>query len=108
MGAQRGLVGHQAMVSVLGEDVLTLAPLGVLLGMPFPLGLQIVSAEADALVAWGWGVNGFFTVIGTVSALILGMAFGFKAVLCVGAGCYLLAVLAINPGSTNRKHKHRI
>ena len=75
--------------------VLVLAPLGILLGMPFPLGLQIVSGEADALVSWAWGVNGFFTVIGTVAALILGMTFGFKLVLLVGAGCYVLALAAI-------------
>jgi len=72
-----------------------LAPLGILLGMPFPTGLRIVSAEASALVPWSWGVNGFFTVIGTVTALILGMAFGFKMVLLVGALCYLIALAAI-------------
>jgi predicted membrane-bound spermidine synthase len=75
--------------------VVVLAPLGILLGMPFPLGLQIVSGEAAALVSWAWGVNGFFTVIGTVTALILGMTFGFKLVLLAGAGCYMLALAAI-------------
>jgi hypothetical protein len=72
-----------------------LAPLGILLGMPFPTGLRIVSDEASSLVPWSWGVNGFFTVIGTVTALILGMAFGFKIVLLVGALCYLIALVAI-------------
>jgi len=76
--------------------VIVLAPLGILLGMPFPLGLQIVSDAAGALVSWAWGVNGFFTVIGTVSALILGMAFGFKIVLLLGASCYLVALTAIS------------
>lgn len=75
--------------------VAVLVPLGVLLGMPFPLGLQIVSGDADALVPWAWGVNGFFTVIGTVSALILGMAWGFKLVLLLGAGCYVLSLVAL-------------
>ena len=76
-------------------SVVLLAPLGILLGMPFPTGLRIVSAEASALVPWSWGVNGFFTVIGTVTALILGMSFGFKMVLLVGALCYLIALAAI-------------
>jgi SAM-dependent methyltransferase len=76
-------------------SILTLAPLGVLLGMPFPLGLQLVSEEALPLVPWAWGVNGFFTVIGTVAALMLGMAFGFRVVLLFAAFCYLGAVLAM-------------
>ncbi len=77
-------------------SVLMLAPLGVLLGMPFPAGLRIVSAEAQTLVPWAWGVNGFFTVIGTISALIIGMAFGFKVVLIIAAACYLLALATIS------------
>ena len=75
--------------------IVILIPLGVLLGMPFPTGLRLVSLEAPALVPWGWGVNGFFTVIGTVIALILGMAWGFKVVLVVGGCAYLLALAVI-------------
>jgi hypothetical protein len=75
--------------------VLMIAPLGVLLGMPFPTGLSLVGQEAAPLVPWAWGVNGFFTVIGSVSALILGMAFGFKIVLIIAAVCYALALAAI-------------
>ena len=77
--------------------VISLAPLGVLLGMPFPTGLRLVAAESVALTPWVWGVNGFFTVIGTVSALILGMAFGFRVVLLVAGLCYLMALVAILP-----------
>lgn len=84
--------------------VIVLMPLGILLGMPFPLGLHIVSGDAAALVPWAWGVNGFFTVIGTVSALILGMAFGFKIVLLLGASCYLVALTAISLMKVHRSN----
>jgi len=77
-------------------SVLILCPLGILLGMPFPSGLRIIGEEAHALVPWAWGVNGFFTVIGTVGALILGMAFGFNAVLVVAAICYLVALASVS------------
>jgi hypothetical protein len=76
-------------------SIILLAPLGVLLGMPFPIGLRVVAEEAPSLVPWAWGVNGFFTVIGTVSALILGMAFGFKAVLVIASLCYLIGLAAM-------------
>jgi SAM-dependent methyltransferase len=76
-------------------SVLLLAPLGILLGMPFPNGLRTVAGETPALVPWAWGVNGFFTVIGTIAAMILGMAFGFKTVLLLGAFCYLTSLAAL-------------
>lgn len=72
-----------------------LGPLGTLLGMPFPAGLRIVANEAPAFVPWVWGVNGFFTVVGSVGASILGMIFGFTVVLAVSGACYLAALLAM-------------
>ncbi|PYS75723.1 MAG: hypothetical protein DMF66_18685 [Acidobacteria bacterium] len=62
---------------------------------PFPTGLRLVGEDSAALVPWAWGVNGFFTVIGSVGALILGMAFGFKVVLVLAGACYLAALAAI-------------
>ena len=76
-------------------SIITLAPLGVLLGMPFPTGLRLASQEAQSLVPWAWGVNAFFTVIGTVGALMLGMAFGFRIVLTCAALCYLTSLAAM-------------
>jgi spermidine synthase len=72
-----------------------IAPLGILLGMPFPTGLRIVAEEAPTLVPWAWGVNGFSTVIGSVGAIVLGMAFGFLVVLAVAGACYLASVAAM-------------
>jgi MFS family permease len=72
-----------------------IAPLGIMLGMPFPTGLRVVAAEAPGLVPWAWGINGFFTVIGTILALMFAMMFGFFAVLVMAGVCYLLAWLAL-------------
>ena len=74
-------------------SLLLVAPLGLALGMPFPLGLRLASAQTTSIGAWAWGVNGFFTVIGTVLALILGMIFGFRIVLLLSALCYAGALL---------------
>ena len=71
--------------------VAALAPIGTLLGMPFPTALRMVSEVSSSLVPWSWGVNGFFTVIGTISAQILAMTFGFRFVLLCGAVCYGVA-----------------
>ena len=72
-----------------------LAPLGIVLGMPFPIGLRIVGEDSPAFVPWAWGVNGFFTVIGSIGASILGMALGFSVVMGISGACYLLALVSI-------------
>lgn len=76
--------------------LLLVAPLGFLLGMPFPLGLRLAMQRSSALGSWAWGVNGFFTVIGTVLALMLGMMIGFRMVLLLACACYLAGLLAIS------------
>jgi Spermine/spermidine synthase domain len=78
------------------------SPLGFVLGMPFPLGLRLAMRQSSALGSWGWGVNGFFTVIGTVLALILGMMIGFRMVLLMASACYLGGLLALLWLSTGR------
>jgi hypothetical protein len=75
--------------------LLLLAPLGILLGMPFPTGIKTVSTLSTSFIPWAWGVNGFFTVIGSVSALILGMMLGFKVVILLAGLCYLVALLLL-------------
>jgi len=75
--------------------LLLIAPLGAVLGVPFPTGLRLIGNASPSLVPWAWAVNGFFTVIGSVLATILAMAFGFTAVHIIAAGCYTLALLAI-------------
>ena len=75
--------------------LLLIAPLGAVLGVPFPTGLRLIGKDSPSLVPWAWAVNGFFTVIGSVLATILAMAFGFTAVHMIAAGCYALALLAI-------------
>jgi hypothetical protein len=72
-----------------------IAPLGIVLGTPFPAGLPVVAAEAPGLVPWVWGINAFFTVIGTILAVMFAMIFGFITVLVMAGVCYVLAWLAL-------------
>lgn len=75
----------------LAETVVVLAPLGLLMGMPFPLGIHWLerAGPPDAgLVAWAWGVNGAASVVSSVLAALLALSFGFSAVLAAGALCY--------------------
>jgi len=75
--------------------ILLIMPLGILLGMPFPSGIDIISRHAPSLIPWAWGINGFFTVIGSVLAIILSMITGFQSVLWIAIGIYLVSMLVI-------------
>ena len=75
-----------------------LAPLGVLLGMFMPLGLGAVSGLTDhgeEYVAWGWAVNGFASVIGSVLTTLIAMMAGFNAVLGLATVVYLVALFML-------------
>lgn len=77
---------------------LVLAPLGICLGTFMPLGLGAVAAKTDhpsEYVAWGWAVNGFASVVGSVLTTMLAMTFGFDVVLFVALGVYCIALLAL-------------
>jgi hypothetical protein len=68
--------------------MIALAPLGLLMGMPFPTGLALLEQRAPALVAWAWGVNGATSVVASILAALLALSFGFSTVLAGGAICY--------------------
>ena len=75
--------------------VLLLAPTAFLLGFPFPLGVRLVRELAPGLVPWGWAINGFLSVAGSMLAIVLAMAAGFSAVLFAGMLLYGIALLAV-------------
>lgn len=82
----------------IGLAFLVLAPLGLCLGMFMPFGLRtvgVLSPYSDEYVAWGWAINGVFSVIGSVLTTILAMSWGFHTVHLVALGVYGLAVLVL-------------
>ncbi len=74
-------------------SVLLIAPLAFFMGMPFPLGLRRVAAEAPDFVPWAWGINGFASVISAVLATLLAIHFGFTVVIALALLLYMAAAL---------------
>jgi hypothetical protein len=68
-------------------------PLGFMLGMPFPLGILAVQDRSRGAVAWAWGINGAFTLIGGLLSSVLALAVGFRFTIGLGLGIYLVAFL---------------
>ncbi len=80
-----------------------LAPLGFVMGMPFPTGLRaLATASSNGLsseatgatnaVEWAWAMNAAASVLGSVLAMVIAIQFGLTATLACGLAAYLLAL----------------
>ena len=76
---------------------LVLFPLGLLMGAPFPTCIQQLGLVNPLLIPWGWAINGTLSVLAPLLAIMLAMAFGFSAVLWLGAAAYLLVFVNLKP-----------
>jgi hypothetical protein len=78
-----------------------LFPFGFLLGIPFPTGIQMLKQNnLVKYIPWMYGVNGIFAVLGSVSAVILSMTFGFTSSFFVGLSMYVIIYIFLPSGST--------
>lgn len=77
--------------------VILLAPVGFLMGFPFPGGIRWMNMEKQNApsIPWVWGVNGAASVIAAVLAALLALSFGFNWVFRLGALCYAAALLLV-------------
>jgi hypothetical protein len=75
----------------IGAAAALLVPVGVLLGVGLPGGMRLLDRARPEIVAWGWGMNGAFSVIGATLAIFIAMNWGFSVTLLAGALTYVLA-----------------
>lgn len=69
-----------------------LAPLAFLLGFPFALGMGTLSIlHKEHFFVWAWGINGSFSVVGSVLVPVFSVLFGLSSVLLLSAAIYLMA-----------------
>jgi spermidine synthase len=73
---------------------LLIIPIGVLLGAYFPSGLRLVSQDNKDAVAWAWGINCGFSVLGSILSIIIAQFLGFNVVMALACVLYLMAILA--------------
>ena len=75
--------------------VAILFPIGVILGMPLPGGVRLLSMARPEIVPWGWGMNGAFSVIGATLAIFLAMNWGFSITMLASAATYGVAAATL-------------
>jgi hypothetical protein len=95
-------LGLYARIAVSG---ILLAPLGFVMGMPFPTGLRALAGgpvvdvpgadtEGNA-VEWAWAMNAAASVLGSVLAMVIAIQFGLNVTLACGVAAYIVALLLL-------------
>jgi len=82
-------VGARILVSIL-----VVAPLAFAMGMPFPRGLQSTGRGPFPAPPFYWGLNGVFSVVGSLATMVAAVTLGFQAAMVAGCACYLVAAVA--------------
>jgi SAM-dependent methyltransferase len=74
--------------------ILVVAPLAFAMGMPFPRGLQSTGQGPFPAPPFYWGLNGVFSVVGSLATMVTAVTMGFQAAMVAGCACYLVAAAA--------------
>src|SRR5207237_5193319 len=72
--------------------VVLIAPLGFVMGMPFPTALNRLEEWHPPSVRWAWSLNAASSVLGSVGALVCSIYLGLIQTLIIGGLCYLAAL----------------
>ena len=98
---------HLSLAGRMVVALLSLAPLGLLLGIPFAAGLLRLEHGAAQLIPWAWAINGGASVVSALLAPLLALSYGFRAVLLAGALAYSGALLTTLVNGTKRTSRMR-
>jgi hypothetical protein len=72
-----------------------LVPSGLLMGMPFPIGIERLRVKWPSAVPWAFGVNAFATVLASSLSTLLAMEAGFTLLFLLAAVAYAAAFAAL-------------
>ncbi len=75
--------------------VLLIAPMGFVMGMPFPTALQRLEEWHAPSVRWAWSLNAASSVLGSVGALVCAIYLGLVQTLIIGGLFYLAALVVV-------------
>jgi hypothetical protein len=75
--------------------VVLIAPVGFVMGIPFPTGLRLLEKHHEPSVRWAWSLNAAASVLGSVGALVLALYLGLVQTMLIGGALYLCAMLVV-------------
>ncbi len=102
LGQMSHIVVPMALASgrwgALWGSLIFVVPIGFVLGMPFPIGMRMLSGHRSSLLPVAWGVNGFASVLASATSILIATELGFAALLAAGALAYVVAAVAVSDG----------
>ncbi|MFT4624367.1 MAG: hypothetical protein ACI8PZ_003026 [Myxococcota bacterium] len=69
-----------------------LFPLGLCMGLPFPLGIHLLGPRMAGLVPWAWALNGWTSVVASLGTVFLSRLFGYDQATVLALAAYGLAL----------------
>ncbi len=88
----RGVMGSSMLMRI-SVSSLFIIPLAVGMGMMFPSAVSWLSCHYPRTIAWGWAVNGFFSVIASLLANIMAVFLGLNMLVWLALFFYTSGVL---------------
>ncbi|MBT3220723.1 MAG: hypothetical protein HN348_16675 [Proteobacteria bacterium] len=76
----------------LAITLVVLAPLGFVMGMPFPLALRLLRPEAGGIVPWAWALNGWMSVVASLATVMISRIYGYSYAFSIALLAYGLAL----------------
>ena len=81
-----------AMPMRIMASIALIAPLGVALGLFFPVGMGLAKQQQMPETPWLWALNGVFGVLASALAVFVAIYFSISANFLLGAICYLALI----------------
>jgi hypothetical protein len=76
-------------------SALLIAPLGLIMGIPFPLAIRLLGEQKPEVVPWAWCANGCASVLGAILPVLIALSLGFQVVWLLSSLLYLLGLSLI-------------
>ena len=76
-------------------SAITIAVPSLLMGIPFPMGLRLLSGIEEKNIPWAWAINSCVSVISAALATLLAVETGFTIVMISSGLDYAVCLLAI-------------
>jgi hypothetical protein len=75
--------------------VALLMPLGLMMGMPFSIGMRAAASRPGTPTAFLWGINGATSVCASVLSVVTALFFGISTAYWAGLVAYLVATVSL-------------
>ena len=85
------LLGGESQTVKILFSLISIMVLGFFMGMPFGIGMKSTAGKFKSSQPWLWSINGAFSVMGSVLAIIVAIGVGISAAYWLGVTSYLLA-----------------